>query len=89
MFHLCGAGFLNFECQSLEKRYTILSFDFLKDNRKLFRRDLGNKVTLEHYNHMITGKNRAESVALIAEEAESVALENFRLVEMRFSRGLS
>ena len=62
------------ECERLEERHSIFSFNFLQHNSKLIIRDLINEVALELDDDVVSGEHWAESISLIAEEAESVAL---------------
>ena len=62
------------ECERLEERHSIFAFNFLQHNSKLIIRDLIYEVTLELDDDVVSSEHRAESISLIAEEAESVAL---------------
>ena len=62
------------ECERLEERHSIFSFNFLQHDSKLIIRDLIYEVALELDDDVVSGEHRAESISLIAEEAESVAL---------------
>ena len=61
------------ECERLEERNSIFAFNFLQHNSKLIIRDLIYEVALELDDDVVSGEHRAESISLIAEEAESVA----------------
>ena len=76
------------EGQSLEERHSVLTLDLLEHDSELVCGDLLHKVTLELNDDVVTGKNRAESVALVAEETKSVAFEDQRVVETCFDGGL-
>jgi len=80
---------VNVEGQSLEERHGVLATHFLEHNSEFIVGNLVNKVALELYNDMVTSENRAESVALVAEEAEAVALEDQWVIEASFYGCLS
>ena len=61
------------ECECLEEGHSIFAFNFLQHNSKLIIRDLINEVALELDDDVVTGEHRAESITLVAEEAESIA----------------
>ena len=79
---------LNVEGKSLEERNCIFSLYFLEDNCEFLIRDLVNEVSLELNNDVITSEDRAESVTLVAEEAEAITLEDNGVVETGLNRCL-
>ncbi len=76
------------ESQSLEKRNRILATHFLQDDSELVFGNFIDEVALELDNHVVTSKDRAESVALVAKEAESVAFHHDGVVEACLDGGL-
>ena len=62
------------ECERLEQGHSIFAFNFLQHNSKLIIRDLIYEVALELDDNVVTGEHRAESISLVPEEAESIAL---------------
>jgi len=83
-----GSDLRDVEGQSLEERHSVLTFDLLEHHGELVSGDLFNEVALELDNDVVTGKNRAESVAPVAEETKSIALKDQRVVEACFNGGL-
>ena len=76
------------ECERLEERHSIFSFDFLQHNSKLIIRDLVHEVALELDDDVVSGEHRAESISLIAEEAESVAFLDDWIIKSGLDRCL-
>ena len=64
---------VDMECERLEEGYSIFAFYFLQHDSELIIGDLIYEVALELDNDVVTGEHRAERIALISEEAESVA----------------
>ena len=62
------------ECERLEEWHSIFAFNFLQHNCELIIRDFIYKVSLELDDDVVTGKDRAERITLVAEEAESISL---------------
>ena len=77
------------ECECLEERHCIFSFNFLQHNSKLIIRDLIYEVALELDDDVVSGEHRAESISLIAKEAESVAFLDDWIIESGLDRRLS
>ena len=72
---------IDVERQRLEKWHSVFSFNLLQYDSELVVGDLVYEVALELHNDVVSGEDRAESVALLPEEAEAVALEDQRVVE--------
>ena len=79
----------NVESQGLEERHSVLTLHLLKDDGEFVVRDLLDEVTLELHDDVVTGKDGAESVALSAEETESIAFKDEWVVETGLNGRLS
>ena len=75
---------INVEGKRLEKWNSILTAHFLQHDSELVVGDLTDEVALELNNNVISGKDWAESVALLAEEAEAIAFADEWVVEAGF-----
>lgn len=80
---------VNVEGQSLEERHGVLTTYLLEHDSESIVGNFVNKVALELYNNMVTSKDGAESIALVAKEAKAVALEDQWVIEASFYGCLS
>ena len=69
------------ERERLEEGHSIFAFNFLQHDSKLIIRDLIYEVALELDDDVVSGEHRAESISLIAEEAESIAFLDDWVIE--------